>query len=149
MASTVSTRVSQLAASPAGGRRILVVEDDEDLSPAVVRIARSISSDIEVDWTCSTDGARRFLRSRHYELVLADYFLEGVERGSSLIIESWQRHPATTFTMMSALPLAAFVKIAERDLPLGTQILPKPFSAIELRAFLHEILEPAPARHEA
>jgi DNA-binding response OmpR family regulator len=125
------------------------VEDDEDLSTAVVRVARSVSSDIEVDWACSTDGARRLLRSRHYELVLADYFLEGAERGSALIVDSCQHHPATTFTMMSALPLADFVRIAERDLPLGIQILPKPFSATDLRAFLHEVLGQEPARQQS
>lgn len=124
-------------------RRILVVEDDTDLSTIVVRIAGALDSDIEVDWARSAEQAADLLRSTPYDLVLADHFLAGPVLGAKLVSECSRLYPDTTLAMMSALPLREFVQLAERELPSNVQLLPKPFSAVDLRAFLHAVLDPA------
>ena len=122
-------------------RRVLVVEDDRDLSTAVMRIARGVGPSVYVDWVCNAEDARERLAAAYYEIVLVDQYLEGSERGSSLIDKCWDRYPTTTFAMMSALELSKLVTLAERELPLGISILPKPFTAPEMRIFLQRLFE--------
>ena len=132
----------ELPAGPADPtRRILVVEDDEDLLAAVVRVASSLGSEVEVDGAPTVEEARQLLESGEYDLILADYFFDGPERGAELILESVEARPTTGLAMMSALPLPDFLRVVERELPVGVQILPKPFSAVELRAFLTHVLD--------
>ena len=124
---------SLLASARESSRRILVVEDDEDLLAAVIRVASSLGSSVEVDGAPDLEEARQLLDAGRYDLILADYYFEGSERGASLILESLASSPSTGVAMMSALPLPDFLRVVDRELPAGVQILPKPFSAVELR----------------
>lgn len=73
--------------------RILIVEDDLELKVVMDRVLDAIAPGAEVDWVTSTEEAmdllrdRRFStgkRSKPYDLLIADIFLEGESTGLDL-----------------------------------------------------------------
>ena len=118
-------------------RRLLVVEDDDDLRRPIERVAQSIDREIEVDWVPDVSSACWLLDHETYDLVLADYNLGGGPNGISLYRHCTRAHPRTRFALMSAYLMRDEVRAA---VGAHFSFLPKPFSMAGCRAFLREAL---------
>lgn len=120
-------------------KRILLVEDDVDLTRLVRRAASMASSELGVDVAHTGENARERLRAAHYDFVLLDNFLDGQTRGVDLVDLVRKTQPGARIALMSAMDPNDLAQLAARK--KGVQILPKPFSAGALRMLLHEALD--------
>lgn len=130
-------RAKARATGPAAPR-ILVVEDDVELSRLVRRAASMAASDIGVDVVHTSAEAKTALRRSSYDFVLLDNFLDADNRGIDLVEVVRKTQPRARVALMSAMDAAELAKLTEKD--RSVQILPKPFSAGALRLLLHEAL---------
>jgi DNA-binding NtrC family response regulator len=119
------------------GPRMLVVEDDWDLEPLVRRAAASLSPAVAVDWCTSAEHARRLLANRYYDVVLADYVLEGDQAGLELRSDCWTFQPQAVFAMTSSYPLTEYLHSVGRP---GCPFLAKPFDVWTCRKFVESLL---------
>lgn len=127
-------------ARPSRERRMLLVEDDEELRTVLSRAAARSIPDLVVDWASDLRTARDRLQRGHYDAVLVDYCLGPQERGDRLYPVCAHHQPAACFAVMSARPLEELLRLAPgRDLPL----LPKPFTTEEFGDFVHSLLDRA------
>lgn len=117
--------------------RMLVVEDDRDLEPLVRRAASSLDPPVAVDWCRSADAARALLERRYYDVVLADYVLEGHDAGLALRADCWRLQPQAVFAMTSSYALQDYLHSVGRP---GSPFLPKPFDLWSLRRFVASLL---------
>lgn len=140
---TRGPRMALSGAAPGVARptRILVVEDSMDLAVVLERVIRSVAGDCNLDWeTRASNGARR-LRTSRYDVVIADYFLDGPRSGLSLYDDCARYQDDARFAMMSSLALGSFRAITGgRVIPY----LPKPFTVGEFRGFLHSVFDRTP-----
>ncbi|MCR9095489.1 MAG: response regulator [bacterium] len=125
---------------PCPPRRLLIVEDDQELHTVLARSAQRQCPDLEVDWACDLDTARRLLTHHRYDAVLADYRLGPNERGTE--IQRWcrTRHLAPRIAIMSSTPLAELMECVP---DASTQLLPKPFTTREFGDFVASLLDTA------
>src|SRR5687767_5372987 len=91
------------------GARILVVEDDRELEALVRRAAHTLVPPASVDWCTSAAQAHALLASRYYDVVIADWSIDGAAAGLSLRVECWQLQPQAMFAMTSAYPLSNYL----------------------------------------
>lgn len=119
------------------GPRMLVVEDDRDLEPLVRRAAESIRPCVSVDWCTSVEQARCLLRIAYYDVVLADYQLEGEQAGLALRRDCWELQPQAVFAMTSAYPLPDYLHSVGHP---GCPFLAKPFDVWTCRRFVSSLL---------
>jgi DNA-binding response OmpR family regulator len=117
--------------------RMLVVEDDWDLEPIVRRAVCSLDPPVAVDWCTSVEQAHERLLRRYYDVVLADYVLEGDRAGIALRSECWELQPQAVFAMTSSWPLAEYLHSIGRP---GSPFLAKPFDVWRCRAFVAALL---------
>jgi len=117
--------------------RMLVVEDDRELRPIVRRAAASMQPAVAVDWCASVEHARRLLRLRYYDVVLADYQLEGDAAGLALRSDCWELQPQAVFAMTSAYPLIEYLHSVGGP---GCPFLQKPFDLWTCRRFVSSLL---------
>lgn len=120
-------------------QRLLVVDDDEDLTRLVRRAASIASNELEVDLATTAAEARRLLKSRRYAVVLVDYYLDEGERGVDLLRPARKSQPDAVIAMMSSIGREALGELTARSGPV--ELLAKPISAPLLHHFLHESLE--------
>lgn len=116
--------------------RILVVEDDPDLAALIVRVALSIDGDCCIDWVASYEAGRWRLHEGGYDLVLADFALEGSASGLTVLREVRSRQPETACALISAMPLRLPATV-------GYPFLKKPFTPRQLRAFVVDLTRQA------
>ncbi len=129
--SEAANAVARLRDSPRP-RRLLIVEDDADLTPMISRLARSVCPGVVVDWAVDVDEAIANLERHAYDAVLADYFLRGYQQGIALQ-ELCARSRGTFFAMMSGLPAA---ELRRQTGELRFPFLAKPFTNARCREFL-------------
>lgn len=133
----IAMRCSRPLARRSISGRILIVEDDEDLSTVLTQIAHSIDPNLEIDWATSCFAARRLLKAHQYDVALVDYKLEGFETGFALARSFVFHQKRAVFAMMSAVPIDEYLRVARhRDYPF----LPKPFSVRQCREFIDDLL---------
>ncbi len=124
-------------------RRILIIEDDNELFTVLERSARQHCRDLVVDWASDLRTARACLKRTRYDAVIADYVLGPHERGTAVCTPCLRNNAQTRFAIMSATPLAELMdRITDPNLPL----LPKPFTPFEFAHFVESLLE-RPERH--
>jgi len=131
------TQVSRHACLRAMPARLLVVEDDLDLSIVFARVARSVLPGVLIDWTVEYEEALGFLRQNQYDAVIADYLLRGMYSGLALYPHCLIRQPRAAFAVMSAYPMTNV--LATRG-PRRCPFLRKPFTIAECRDFLTRML---------
>jgi DNA-binding response OmpR family regulator len=127
-----------------GIARILVVDDE----PKIVGfVCRSLSAQgFAVDG--ATDGAQglELIRARHYELVVLDLLMAGVD-GATVLERTMKYRPGLPVLVLSAL---SDVETKVRCFELGAaDYMTKPFALAELRARILARLPSAPAAGES
>lgn len=126
--------MSNTTRDPPGERtRVLLVEDDPDIVPLVVRELRELDPGCAVQWCTDSETASRALHADRYDAVVADYMIEGAGTGWSLHESARQIDSDLGYGLLSALPLEALEH-------LGVPFLQKPFTPSTLRAFLRTLL---------
>jgi CheY-like chemotaxis protein len=128
--------------------RILVVEDDLCLLPALARILKSVDRRVEVAW--ATDLEEAFLKLREveagdaedFDLILSDLSLPGRQSGATLWDYVRRFRPGRRFAFMSGTPAHEYLKMF-----LGSPEVPpfmgKPFRPRDCREFVQGLLAPA------
>ena len=118
--------------------RILVVEDDVDLMNIIVRIAKSLDPEIEVDWATNVDRALERIGRHSYNLILADYHLKGSKCGLTLHAPCSESQPEASFVMMSSMSFEDLWALPQAN---GIRMLRKPFTTSECLGFLSTALD--------
>ena len=116
-------------------KRLLIVEDDTDMSLLLNRIARELDRDLVVRSVRSVHEATAMLEEETgFDLVLADFMLADSRNGWELRDLCADRAPNSRFALMSSMPL---------DFPDFKQeaFLQKPFSPGEATDFLRSHLD--------
>ena len=133
------TRRSPTRSEPARTRRLLVVDDDDELTRIIRRAARLAARDLRVDRAHSAREARTLLNEGRYDVVLIDHVLDGGERGIDLVKPARRAQRQATVAMMSSIGMPDLLALTDRHDPMP--LIAKPFSAAVLRNFLHEALD--------
>ncbi len=120
--------------------RMLIVEDDQDLADIVGRVASIVDEELIVDVAPTAVEAKERLASEQYHFVLLDNYLEHGAQGVDLIDLVRETQPDAGLAMMSSMDLSRLIQLTSHERTM--QILPKPFSAQLLKAFLHDVLGP-------
>lgn len=126
-------------------KRILVIEDDICLETILCRILRAVSPEVEIDWLTSADEALiklqggRVTPATHYDLILADIFLDGKSTGIDLWEKCQSLRPETPVLLMSGMPIDEFFRTIGRD-AISPPYLPKPFTVGECGQIIDTML---------
>lgn len=146
---TTSHSKTNTWASPlADHRKILVVEDDLELTAVLDGVMKSIDPTMEADWVTSTEEALSLLRNPTgaprknggpYDLLLVDIFLEGSSTGLDLWKLCQQAYPEMPVVITSGLPIDKFFTTLGRD-TIAPPFLAKPFQFGECKQLLQGIL---------
>lgn len=127
-------------AAPAGGRCILVAEDDPLVRDMVERALRGAGYDV-VAADCGAEALRALDHgSRAPHLLLTDVVLPDLD-GRDVAAAAVARRPDLPVVFMSGYVEAA----AERPFPKGAPFLPKPFATAALLRLLRSTFEAASA----
>ena len=102
-----------------------------------MRRAAAAGPPARVDWCTSTEEAHTLLSMGFYDLVLADWRLEGAHAGLELRVECWNLQPQAVFAMTSSYPLSSYLHSVGRP---GIPFLAKPFDLWRCREFLASLL---------
>lgn len=131
----------------AQNKRVLVVEDDTDLSAIIDDVLKSIDPKTSIDWATSADQAIDLLEERMktadyppYDLILADIFLEGNTTGLDLWRLFQKSMPKIPIVVTSSLPVNQFFTMLGQD-TIAPPFLQKPFQAGECKQLLEGIME--------
>jgi len=117
----------------------LVVEDDKSLLALLQAVLTTSDIGYELDWTTNAEDALIALNKNTYDIVLADYYLEGIQNGLDL----WKNHNLaskrrTPFLIMSSMPKREYIKLSPIEIYKPT-FLQKPFSLSECKDVVNEI----------
>lgn len=126
-----------LASDPPPCRRALVVEDDPDVFHLVMLAIQTLDPRFVVERVTDVEAARKALTLHPYDLVLADYILEGAVPGLALREAVGEIQPRAGFAMMSSLPLGEHLALSGDG---GLRVLRKPFSLQRCQEFLRTLL---------
>lgn len=91
-------------------KKILVVEDDKNMTVLLGRALLDASNDIEIQWAASLEQAFTHLiqnadinQKAPYDLIIADIFLEGKGTGLDLFKVLSRTHPHIPFLVISSI----------------------------------------------
>ena len=128
--------------TPSKTMSILVVEDDVFLKPLIRQLISSVAPGAEIHWSTGVSDARKLLRKKKFDLIIADCLLGG---DSGLVLWDYckEKHPKIHMLMMSGLSAKTFEKLVgeKRALPPFVQ---KPFNIRECQGMIADLLEPLP-----
>jgi len=128
-------------------KRILLVDDEEDITWAISRSLMNCDFDMEV--ICANDGnvALEHLRQQPFDLVISDIRMPGRD-GLQLVLDIRRLHPTTKVIIMTAYGSA---EVMERADTLGSFFyIEKPFDVGYLKRLAFQAMEfDAPGFHGA
>jgi len=114
--------------------RVLLIEDDPDVAPLIYRGLRKLAPSLSIVWASDAPRAREMLWAKPFDVVIADYAIDGGGTGWTLLEEARAIDARVRCAVLSALPLGVG--------KLGTPFLRKPFDERELLTFLRPLLDP-------
>ena len=149
-AKTASDFSSESTVRPVQGgdrkRRILVLEDDEDMAMVFDKIIKSIDGEAEIQIATTAEQVLASLqahirdRDKHpYDLIIADIFLEGEATGFDLLKVCRQFFPTVSMIVTSGIGPEQFLASLEKGVPSPT-FLRKPFTVQECRNLVEAML---------
>jgi DNA-binding NtrC family response regulator len=127
-------------------RRILIVEDDLAIRPALERMIRKINPEVTIDWTTRAEEAFALLadtrrlesRKQPYHVVLSDISRAGEKSGLDLVDDCHARRIPANFILTSGNP----------DFRTSFPFLPKPQRFRDVEACLGPYLRASRAETE-
>lgn len=128
--------------------RVLIVEDDIELSTVFDHVLRTIHPGIVSDWVTSVEQAISYLKTKAarlhrtpYDLILADIWLEGESTGLDLWKLVQEELPDLPIVVTSAMPIDRFFAKVGRG-TISPPFLAKPFNPGDCRQLLEGLLRP-------
>ncbi len=126
-------------------KRVFIVEDDHTCETVLRRTIQAIAPSTVIDWEDSAERAIATLKretdsGRHYDLIIADIFLEGDATGLELWRACERNLPDTSVLITSSLSVDRFLQAVGRD-SVAPPFLPKPFYVGECRQILEGLLD--------
>ncbi len=119
-------------------KRILVVDDEEDLTWSIAKSLEKYDKLFEVFCVNNGDSALAVLASQRVDLVISDLRMPGRD-GLSLLIDIQRNHPATRVIIMTAQSSEDLRhELARRG---SSYYIEKPFDIRYLRKLIYEALE--------
>ena len=116
--------------------RVLVIDDEEVVLKSCARILAG--GEFEVDTTTNGPDALRRVEERHYDLIILDIMMPGMD-GLEVLQRVKETHPDIDVVMITGL---SEIGIAVRAMKLGAfDYLPKPFEPDQLKLVLERALE--------
>lgn len=136
---TMTSETGQPGARGAGGRRVLLVEDDESVGVSLAGVLEMHGS--RVTLVASVALALAMLRERPFDAVVSDLMLDDDQgrTGFAVLTEAARLQPGITAILITGYPSEAVAKRAA-ELPLAG-LLSKPLEIADLLS----ALEPAAA----
>jgi DNA-binding NtrC family response regulator len=122
---------------PPGRRRVLLVDDEPQLRSTLERILSFRG--FEVEPADSAEAAQAAIARGGIDLLLTDVSLGGAMDGFQLAFWARDRLPRLPMVLISGLALSAPPPALQND--AAVWMLPKPFSAHDLIATLHNALQ--------
>jgi predicted regulator of Ras-like GTPase activity (Roadblock/LC7/MglB family)/DNA-binding response OmpR family regulator len=119
-------------------KRVLVVDDEEDMLWMLQRNLNKGMSEVEVLAASSGEEALAVLSDKDINLVITDINMPGMN-GLDLLIEVNNRYPETGVIIMTAYPSNSF----EREAMMGGSLrfVEKPFDIKDMRQIVGEVLK--------
>ena len=132
---TLFRSLSPLLPSPKG--RVLIVDDEENVTVLLQRSLARLGPDLEV-WVANSGAqALELLNGKWFDLLITDYrmpYMNGLE-----LTEAVRRcHPGIQIIWMTAYPSPQIAELADR-LAVAYYLV-KPFSSRDLREVVRELL---------
>lgn len=124
-------------------KRILVVDDEDDLTWSISKSLEKNDRTIEVVCVNNGDSALAYLATRHVDLVITDVRMPGRD-GLALLRDIQRDYPRTRVIMMTAHDSEELRHQIARHSALH-HYLEKPFELHNLRKLIFEALEVAEA----
>lgn len=129
-------------------KRILVIEDDKNMTVLLGRALLDMNSDIEIHWAVSLEQAVKQLiqntdieQKQPYDLVIADIFLEGNGTGLDFFKLMNETYPQIPFLVISSLAFDQVLDALEGETDGGRlTYLRKPFLYNQCKDKVREIL---------
>lgn len=117
-------------------KKLLIVEDEETLRESLRRVL--IQEGYEVDSVGSSEAALRILDEKHYELIITDIILPGVN-GIQLLKKCREKNPAVKFIIITAF---ASIETAVEAIRTGAfDYLVKPIQHQEIKDTIKKALQ--------
>lgn len=123
---------------PQAAKRILIVDDEEDLTWSLSRKLRREKSNLEVFCANTGNSALEFLAGNHIDLVLTDLRMPGLS-GLQLLNEIRAKYPLINVIVMTAYGSAEVRDAIDRW--GDTEYIEKPFEIQELRTLVFNLLD--------
>lgn len=124
-------------------KRVLIVEDEPVWQTLIGRTVRSIDNGAELHCVENVKDALEELKKEgDFDLIIADYFLEGLNSGLDLWKECLRRHPKVQFLVMSSLPQPVFKELVGSFVS-GPKFIEKPENTEILKNELVEYFDEA------
>ncbi|HEX9653763.1 MAG TPA: response regulator [bacterium] len=123
-------------------KRILIAEDDEDISWGISKSLTMIRPNLHVRCVNNGTAALQLLRDETFDLVISDVQMPGCD-GLSLTLEIRKSCPATKVILITAYGSDEVRKlVVDQE---GCSYLEKPFDLSQLRQVVLQSLEITPA----
>lgn len=132
-----SINMVKLMAAKEKLKKILIVDDEEDMIWSLKRNISKGRLQVEIFTAASGEEALTVLSSHHIDLVLTDIRMPGMS-GLDLLLEVKNRFPYTVVIIMTAFPSNEFKK--EAMLRGSLHFIEKPFDIKELRDLIRHAL---------
>jgi len=129
-------KMAQAYKSPSSLRRILIVDDEEEMA-LILQLALKTLPDCEVVIVASAEQALPLLEQKPFDMVITDYNMPGMD-GVTLATRIRQLFPLIAVVMVTAYRSDALFKLAA-DASLQ-RVLSKPVNLTELCSLVMQIL---------
>jgi DNA-binding NtrC family response regulator len=129
-------------------KKILVVEDDKNMTILLGKALLDASGDIEINWASSLEQAVTQLiqntdiaQKAPYDLIIADIFLEGNGTGLDLFKVINRTYPSIPFLVISSIPYEQVSEALADKKVENMTYLRKPFLFFQCKEKIKNILK--------
>ncbi len=128
--------------------KVLVVEDDKNLTVLIGYALFEVMSDVEIDWAISFESAISQIITKGvknkinpYDLIIVDIFLEGFGNGFDLIKVIHRIYPAVPFLIITSLSRDVVTENLSEMQTKNIIHLKKPFIYADCKAEISNIFK--------
>lgn len=141
------TAVTGVNAKDLSCKRVLVVEDDKDVTALLNKVLQNTFKDARVHWATSFEDSVRHLiensevaQKSPYDLIIADVFLEGHGIGLDLFKLINRTYSEIPFLIMSSLPYEQVSEALEAEKKDNIVFLAKPFQLSQCKQKIKNLM---------
>ncbi|WP_158787942.1 HDOD domain-containing protein [Granulicella sp. L46] len=116
-------------------KRILFVDDEENVLNGIRRMLRSSRDEWEMEFVASGEAALQACSERAFDVVVSDLRMPGMD-GAQLLSEIRDRYPGTARIVLSGYSDAA---LAAKAVPVAYRVLGKPCEPAELKETIDRV----------